>query len=166
MRLLTPENQTYELISLPEQIDDLQFCVFDNSDPINADYYFHPLIFMESFISPSLLLKIGNNEITMPLDWQILVGEPDHGDLEVVPLTSINDRGFQAFVYNPLSGFKPEFSPIEILDVYTDTRWYGPKLKNGQLLCVPLSADPKSACVYFVKEISRNAEIIKYSNVF
>jgi hypothetical protein len=102
----------------------------------------------------------------MPLDWQMLIGEPDHGDLEVVPLTSINDRGFKAFTFNPLSSFRPEFSPVEIVDVFTDNRWYFPKLKNGQLLCVPLTRGVKPPCVYFVKDISRNCEIIRYSKAW
>ena len=102
----------------------------------------------------------------MPLDWQMLIGEPDHGDLEVVPLTSINDRDFKAFSLNPLSSFKPDFMPVEILDVYTDSRWYFPKLKNGQLLCVPLARGPRPPCVYFVKDISRNCEIVRYARAW
>lgn len=166
MRILTNDNQSYDINDLPDEIDDLRFCVFDNSDPADADYFFTPLIFLESFVTPALELKIGKHQITMPLDWQMLIGEPDHGDLEVVPLTSINDRDFKAFSLNPLSSFKPEFMPVEILDVYTDNRWYFPKLKNGQLLCVPLGRGPKPPCVYFVKDISRNCEIVRYSRAW
>jgi hypothetical protein len=99
----------------------------------------------------------------MPVDWQILIGEKDHGDLETLPLTSINDRGFNAYEFNPLSSFSPNFLPIEIVDIYHDVTWYAPRLKNGQFLCVPLSDGPKPECVYFVKEISRNCEIVNYS---
>lgn len=162
MKILTNENSSYDLVELPDEIDDLRFCVLDNSDPAEADYFFVPLIFLESFVSPALVLKIGKHQVTMPLDWQILIGEPDHGDLELVPLTSINDRGFKAFTFNPLSSFRPEFSDIEIVDVFTDNRWFFPKLKNGQILCVPIQGGEKPKCVYFVKEISRNSEIIKY----
>ena len=41
----------------------------------------------------------------------MLIGEEDHGDLEVLSLTSINDRGFKAFVFNQLTDFKPDFYP-------------------------------------------------------
>lgn len=162
MKILTNENCTYDLVELPDEIEELRFCVLDNSDPAEADYFFVPLIFLESFVSPALVLKIGNRQVTMPVDWQILIGEPDHGDLELVPLTSINDRGFKAFTFNPLSSFRPEFSDIEIIDVFTDNRWFFPKLKNGQILCVPIEDCEKPKCVYFVKDISRNCEIIKY----
>lgn len=166
MRILTNDNRSFDIVNLPEEVDDLRFCVFDNSDPAESDYYFVPLIFLESFMSPALVLKIGDQQITMPVDWQLLIGEPDHGDLEVVPLTSINDRGFKAFGFNPLSSFKPEFLPVEILDVFTENRWFFPKMKNGQMLCVPLSSGDKPMCVYFVKDISRSNELVKYSRAW
>ena len=166
MRILTNDNRSFDIVNLPEEVDDLRFCVFDNSDPVESDYYFVPLIFLESFMSPALVLKIGDQQITMPVDWQLLIGEPDHGDLEVVPLTSINDRGFKAFGFNPLSSFRPEFLPVEILDVFTENRWFFPKMKNGQMLCVPLSSGDKPMCVYFVKDISRSNELVKYSRAW
>ena len=112
------------------------------------------------------MLKIGNHTIKMPVDWQILIGEKEHGDLETLPLTSINDRGFNSFEFNPLSSFSPTFLPIEIVDIYHDVTWFAPRLKNGQFLCVPLNDGPKPECVYFVKEISRNCEIIDYAQAF
>ena len=166
MRILTNDNSSFDINDLPEEVDDLRFCVFDNSDPAEADYYFVPLVFLESFMSPALVLKIGNQEITMPVDWQVLIGEPEHGDLEVVPLTSINDRGFKAFVFNPLSSFRPEFLPMEIVDVFTENRWFFPKMKNGQMLCVPLTDGDQPQCAYFVKDITRSSEIVRYSQAW
>jgi hypothetical protein len=166
MKILTLDNAMYNLETLPEEIDDLRFAILDNSNPKIVDYHYIPLIFLESFNSPALVLRIGDTQIKMPLDWQILIGEQDMGDLETLPLTSINDRGFNAFEFNPLSGFKPSFLDIEILDVYHDVTWYAPRLKNGQFLCVPIDDGPKPRCIYFVKEISRNCEIVDYSQAF
>jgi hypothetical protein len=166
MKILTLTDTAYNLENLPEEIDDLRFAILDNSNPNLVDYHYIPLIFLESFNSPALVLRIGDSIIKMPLDWQILIGEPDMGDLETLPLTSINDRGFKAFEFNPLSGFKPSFPDIEILDVYHDVTWYAPRLKNGQFLCVPLDEEPSPQCIYFVKEISRNCEIVDYSQAF
>ena len=70
---------------IPDEVDDLRFNILDNSDPKNPDYYFIPLIFLESFNSPALVLRIGEHLVKMPVDWQILIGEPDFGDLEVIP---------------------------------------------------------------------------------
>jgi hypothetical protein len=167
MRLLTLENTSYELNDIPEEVNDVRFCVLDNSDPKDPDYFWIPLIFLESFNSPALVLKIGNNIIKMPMDWQMLIGEPDLGDLEVVPLTSINDRGFSAFAFNPLSSFRPEFFPVEVIDIYQDVKWYFPKLKPGQMLAIPLESDSvKPRCVYFVKDISRQSEVVNYTKVW
>lgn len=163
MRILTSHNNYFNLDHLPDEIDDLRFGIFDNADPSNPDYFFIPLIFLESFHSPALVLKIGQHKIKMPIDWQVLIGEPDLGDLEVLPLTSINDRGFRVFEFNPLSSFKPSFPHIEIVDVYHEVAWFSPKLKNGQMLCVPLNDDPEPLCVYFVKDISRNCELVNYN---
>jgi len=163
MRILSSENHCFNLDHLPDEVDDLRFAIFDNSDPTNPDYFYIPLIFLENFHSPALVLRIGQHKIKMPIDWQVLIGEPDLGDLEVLPLTSINDRGFRVFEFNPLSSFRPSFQPIEIEDVYHEVAWFSPKLKNGQMLCVPLTDGPQPMCIYFVKDISRNCEIVNYN---
>jgi len=166
MRILTVENEVFDLDQLPEEVEDMSFAIFDNSDPSDPDYHFIPLIFLESFNSPALVLRIGKHRIKMPIDWQILIGEEDVGDLEMLPLTSINDRGFKAFEYNPRSSFSPTYHDIEIVDVYQDVSWYAPKLKNGQMLCVPINDAEKPLCVYFVKDISRNCELVDYNKAF
>ena len=166
MRILTLDNQSFEMNKIPDEVDDLRFCILDNSDPKDPDYFFIPLIFLESFNAPALVLRIGDSLIRMPVDWQILIGEPDLGDLEVVPMTSINDRGFSAYTFNPLNSFKPEFFPIDIVDIYQDVKWYFPKLKPGQLLAVPIEDKDNPRCAYFVKDISRQSEIIDYSKIW
>ena len=166
MRILTLDNCAYDLNSLPEEIDDMRFAVLDNSDSDNPDYYYIPLIFLESFNAPALVLQIGRHRIKMPVDWQILIGEPDLGDLEMLPLTSINDRGFKVFEFNPLKSFMPTFLNVEIVDVYHEVTWFAPKLKNGQMLAVPLTDEPNPPCVYFVKDISRNCEVVNYTKAW
>jgi hypothetical protein len=166
MRILTLDNCAYDLNSLPEEIDDMRFAVLDNSDSDNPDYHYIPLIFLESFNAPALVLQIGRHRIKMPVDWQILIGEPDLGDLEMLPLTSINDRGFKVFEFNPLKSFMPTFLNVEIVDVYHEVTWFAPKLKNGQMLAVPLTDEPNPPCVYFVKDISRNCEVVNYTKAW
>jgi hypothetical protein len=166
MRILTLDNEPYDLDTLPEEVDDMRFAILDNSDPANPDYHYIPLIFLESFNAPALVLRIGENTIKMPVDWQVLIGEPDLGDLEMLPLTSINDRGFKVFQFNPLTSFRPSFCDIEIVDVYHEVSWYAPKLKNGQMLAVPINDGPDPDCIYFVKDISRNCEVVDYNKAW
>jgi hypothetical protein len=166
MRILTLENQHFNLENLPEEIDDLRFAILDNSNPQHVDYYYIPLIFLESFNSPALVLRVGNTTVKLPLEWQILIGEPDLGDLETIPLTSINDRGFKAYQFNPINGFRPSFLDIEVMDVYNDVTWYTPRLKNGQFLCIPIDDGQDPRCIYIVKEISRNCEVVDFNQAF
>ena len=163
MQILTLENKTFLLDNLPDEVDeDCRFAVLDNSDPKEPDFFFMPLIFLESFNAPAMVLKIGNEQVTMPIDWHIAVGDSSSGcDIEILPLTSLNDRGFEALCFNPLSSFRVEFKPIEIVNFYNDVKWYFPKMKNGHLLSVPTRMGDKPPCAYFVKEISRQSEIIQ-----
>jgi hypothetical protein len=167
MYILTLDNISFDLNNLPEEVDDdMRFAVLDNSDPKEPDFFFVPLIFLESFNSPAMVLRIGQHEITMPIDWSIAVGDSQTGnDIEVLPLTSLNDRGFEAFCFNPLSSFKMDFYKIEIVNFYNDVKWFFPKLKNNHLLAVPLTDGPKPPCVYFTKEVSRQSEIIDMSKI-
>jgi hypothetical protein len=166
MKILNLEtNQHYDLEQLPEEIDELMFAILDNSTPSNVDFHYIPLIFLESFNSPAVVLKIGDKQVKMPVDWQILIGESEHGDLETLPLTSLNDRGFSAFEYNPLTSYAPSFLPVEIVDVYHEVTWYAPRLRNGQFLCVPIENTEKPRCVYFVKEVSRNCEVVDFGQI-
>jgi len=164
MQILTLENKTFFLNDLPEEIDDdLRFSVLDNSDSSNPDYFFVPLIFLESFTGPAAALKIGKHELVMPLDWCTIVGDPEGPDMEILPLTSLNDRGFKTFCFNPLSSFRPEFLDIDIIDIYHDVKWYFPKMRQGQLLTTPLHAGDVPTCAYFVKEVSRQSELVDYT---
>jgi hypothetical protein len=163
MQILTLENKTFLLNNLPDEVDEnTRFAVLDNSTPAEPDFFFMPLIFLESFNAPAMVLRIGGNEVTMPIDWSIAVGDSSSAcDIEILPLTSLNDRGFEALIFNPLSSFRVEFKPIEIVNFYNDVKWYFPKMKNGQLLATPTSNREKPDCAYFVKEISRQNEIIQ-----
>jgi hypothetical protein len=162
MQILTLDNVAFDLNNLPDEVDDnMRFAVLDNSNPTDPDFHFVPLIFLESFNAPAMVLKIGDDEVTMPLDWSIAVGDSQSScDIEILPLTSLNDRGFEALCFNPLSSFRVEFKPVEIVNFYNDVKWYFPKMKNGQLLSVPTDNSPKPNCCYFVKEIGRQQEII------
>lgn len=164
MQILTLDNRTYFLNELPDELtEDVRFAVLDNSINTDPDYFFVPLIFLESFTGPAVVLRIGSHEITMPLEWSTIVGDPTASDMEVLPLTSLNDRGFKTYCFNPLSSFRPEFHDIDIIDVYQDVKWYFPKMKPGQLLCTPLHAGESPLCAYFVKEVSRQCETVDYT---
>jgi hypothetical protein len=168
MKILTLKNTAFDLNELPEEVEeDTRFSVLDNSNTSDPDFYFVPLIFLESFNAPAIVMRIGGHEVQMPLDWSMVVGDKECGlDPEVLPLTSINERGFEAFSLNPISGFRPEYLPVEIVNIYQDVKWYFPKMKNNQLLTVPIHEGEGPLCVFFVKEISRQSEVLQLDKLF
>ncbi len=167
MNILTLENKSFNLNSLPEEVDDsMRFSVLDNSSPQDPDFFYVPLIFLESFNSPAAVIEINGHQVTMPLDWCIAVGCSHAGsDLEVLPITSLNERGFESFLFNPLTSYQPGFGSIEIVNFYNDVKWYFPKMKNGQLLSVPITEGENPQCAFFVKDISRQCEIIDFGKL-
>jgi hypothetical protein len=164
MRILTVENEAYSMNEIPDFLDDdrladilqdIRYCVLDYTDVKDADYIFIPLLFLESFNTSAVDLRIGNKRIQMPLDWSIVIGDKNTGDLEIIELKKLNDRPFQAFCLNPVSGYMPDFLDIEIINIFPDVKWYFPKLKFGHLLAVPLTSEKKPECAFFVKESSK-----------
>ena len=71
MRILTLDNTAFDLDHLPEEVDDMRFAILDNSNPQDPDYHYIPLIFLESFTAPALVLRIGEYRIKMPVDDKI-----------------------------------------------------------------------------------------------
>ena len=134
MKILTVENDVYEIDQVPDEVDDIRFGVFDTSDPDWMDYYFLPL---------------------MPMDWSIAITDEDLTGIEVIPLTSLNNRGFLTATLNPLSGKILECHEVKITNIFQDVKWFFPKLKNGHMLLAPLEdkADPR--CAMFVKEANK-----------
>jgi hypothetical protein len=166
MLILTTENRPYNLNKIPDEIEDIRYCVFDYSNPENPDYYFIPLIFLENFHAPAVVLQIGEYTVQMPLDWSILVCDDEYSDLEIMPLTSLNDRGFHTMVFNPLRHMVPRPKEVNIVNLYKDVKWFFPKLKNGNILVVPIEDKPTPNCVLFVKDSAKLPDVIDIGSLF
>jgi hypothetical protein len=167
MNILTVDNVSYDLDRLPEEIDeDLRYGVLDYSNTSEVDYMFVPLVFLESFSCPAAVLRIGNHELKVPLDWSLIIGEADHGEPEVINVMSLNDRGFSAFVFNPINGYKPEWQKVEVINIYQEVKWYVPKLKFGHVLAVPLEKTKSPMCAFFIKETNKIPEVLDLNKIW
>jgi len=166
IRILTIDNAAYELDFVPEEIDDVRYSVLDYSNRQNIDYVFQPLIFLDIFTSPAAILKIGKYALKMPIDWNIIICEPEHGEPEVIPITALNDRGFKAFTFNPLTSFIPEFLEVSITSVYNEVKWYTPKLRQGHFLSVPIEETENPKCCYFIKDTVKVPEVLDTSELW
>ena len=151
---------------MPDAVEDIRYAVFDYSDPENPDYFFIPLMFLEVFNSPAAVLSIGDYKIKMPLDWSVLACDSEYSDIEIMPLTSLNDRGFHTMVFNPLKHMVPKPREVQIVNVYNDVTWYFPKLKTANILVVPLSDGPCPDCALFVKDTTKLPEVIPIGSLF
>lgn len=159
MKILTEENCVFDLDTVPDQIDDMRYCVLDASDKDMVDFYWLPLIFLESFYAPAICLQIGPHSLQVPMDWSILICDDDYTAMEVLPLASLNNRGFRAVTFNPLQFQSISGAEISITNIYNDVKWYFPKLKNGHMLAVPLDNKPKPKCVYLVKDVNKVCDL-------
>lgn len=155
MDILTTDNNAFSMNELPDEIDNIRFCVLDYTDPKNVDYIWIPLIWLESFNSPAIELKIGNDTVLLPYDWNIVIADKDSGESEILNLKQINDRNFDAFVMNPINGYMPDFKNIEITNIYQDIKWFVPQLKYGHILSVPIQHKKNPECIYIVKETKK-----------
>lgn len=165
MHILTENNIPFSMDNIPAMVDDIRYCVLDYSAKEESDYYCIPLVFLESFTSPSADLQIGPYRIQVPLDWSIVIGEKEIGDLEVVPITQCLDRDFTVFCYNPLNGYRAEYHIMDVVNVYPDVKWHVPKLKFGHLLTLPLERKKEPLCCFIVKDTHKLPDVLDVSRI-
>lgn len=87
-------------------------------------------------------------------------------DSEIVPLTSLNDRGFFTIAYNPLNHMVIQPMEVEIVDIYAEVKWFFPKLKNGAMLVSPLHDGESPLCALFVKEANKIPDNLELAELF
>ena len=114
-----------------------------------------------------MVLNIGGNEIQMPMDWSIAICDDDcHSDVEIVPLTSLNNRGFKTPVFNPMDNKIPKIEEVFITNIYQEVKWFFPKLKHGHLLVTPIENRKVPKSVLFVKEANKIPDPLHLGDVF
>lgn len=156
MRILTNENTSLSINDISDDIaEDIKYGILDYEDVKNVDYKFIPIVFLETFHAPAVDIQLGPYRVQMPMDWSIVIGDKHSGELEIIELKKINDRPFQAFSLNPITGFMPEFLDIEIVNIFPDVKWHFPKLKYGHILTIPLTLKPNPPCCLFLKDINK-----------
>jgi hypothetical protein len=166
MRILTTENQTMDLAILPELIEnDLRYCVLDYSNQQDVDFVFPPVVFIDQFTRPAADLRIGNYHVQVPLDWSVVIADKNMGSMELIDIKHINDRDFQVFCFNPISGYMPSFPDIEIENIFPDVSWSVPKLDNGHILAVPITMGREPLCALFVKDTNKLPDCLDITKI-
>src|ERR1044072_4000548 len=167
MWLLQPDNTVYDMTAIPEMVEnDLRYCVLDYSNTSDIDFFFQPIIFIDLFARPSADLRIGSYRIQMPLDWSVVICDKNFGYMEIIELKDLRDRPFEAAIFNPITGFMPDFGEITHLNNFPDVTWNMPKLKYGHILVVPFENKVTPACAFFVRDIHRLPDQLDITKIF
>lgn len=167
MNILTEYNKPCSMnnIDADDPNIDLMFNVIDYTNPKTVDYIFYPLFSMDKFTTAAVELSVGNNIITVPIDWSIVIGDKHSGELEVFPIKKLIDRSFDAFCINPISGFMPDFLALDILNIFPDMKWQVPMLRNNHFLSVPISQEDKPLCVFLSSPTTKVPEILEIEHL-
>ena len=166
MRILTVENKPYELNHIPGMDEDIRYCVLDCTDPKEIDFYFIPLMLLETFSAPAVVLEIGKYKISVPVDLSMLYCDEEYSDLEVIELIKFKDKPYFSPIFNPLSHAVPFPEEIYMTDAYSEVKWFVPKLKPGHVLVIPLEDKPKPNCALFVKDANKIQTPIDVAELF
>jgi hypothetical protein len=145
---------------------DLRYCVLDYSNTNDVEFYFPPMVFLDTFPRASADLQIGRYRIQMPLDWSIVIADKNFGNMEIIELKDLRDRPFEAFIMNPITSYMPDFGEIVHVNNFPDVTWTMPKLKFGHILAVPLEHKPNPPCALFIRDIHRLPESLDITKVF
>lgn len=158
MLLLTETNTPIDINSIPASVlqeTQINFCVFDLTISDQIDYYFYPIIQIVSFVSPTYVINIQGNTISLPNSYKVLIGEKYSDSLEFLDIEECMHRDFDAFLFNPLSSYKGTFSKIEVISILPDQKWLIPKIKNDHILLSPISKSKNSLCVFLTNDCSK-----------
>lgn len=166
MRILTNNNQTFELDNIPDIIEnDLRFCVLDYSNQNDVDFMFPPVVFLDQFSRPCADLLVGKYHVHVPLDWSIVIADKNSGSLEIIDIKHINDREFQAFCLNPIEGYMPSFLDLELSDVFSDISWNVPQLSTSNFLVVPLSVGDCPLCILLIRDHQKIGDVLDITKI-
>ena len=165
MNILLSGNESRNLDVVPDEVDDMNFCVLDFSaaqtNPDDVDFYFRPLRVVEEFSATAAVIRIGRHRMKAPLNWHILIACPDTFEIQLMELTELhafsfsNDENFHmnAFVINPLSGQHPDNNAkIIIEEVYKDVRWRTPAMDPKCAMAVPLKDGKSPPCAFLSRK--------------
>lgn len=157
MKVLTPEKIQLDLNDIEDSIPITHFTVIDLGSDVNqtgeSDIICSRLIYLEEVSAPAIECQIDNNKFILPLTWNIFIGEEEMGEVEVIPIHSLNARNFEVISTQPIDGFRHHFKDIKLTNIMMDYEWVLPKLKNGQVLAMPYN--DAGDCIYITPNTNK-----------
>lgn len=136
MLVLTENNDALDTDTVGDG-SDFHYGVLDFVKQKSPDYFFQK---WEKpwwkFVSSSAVLEVGPFTVVLPFKWSILVVH--NGVAECVLIEELAGKDHEAFGFNPISGYMPNYLPIRFMHGHKNQEWVCPMLKNSQLLVIPV----------------------------
>jgi hypothetical protein len=102
------------------------------------DFTLVPLIILEEILSPTIEIMILGFRFSLPATWNILIVDEETSQLDVVEVSNLAGKEFQALIYGPTCG-KPENHTVTVTNYFPTAINVGASLNKHQMLCHPIS---------------------------
>lgn len=96
-----------------------------------------PLHMLEEIVCPSMQLCVSGFNFVVPASWHVLVFDRDTSQLDVVELSEVAGREFNALVYGP-SKSRTTGAIITVTNYFVQYTNIVPSLNKHQMLCHPI----------------------------
>lgn len=140
--LILSENNTVMDTDKVTAAEKVYYGVLDFTRPKSPDYHFNPLVFVDTYQAPAVVLEVGNYTVVLPFKWSILITYADQA--EVVPIKELPGKEYDAFCLNPISGYMPRMLPIRLVNIHNNASWTSPPMDRNKMLVVPIGFERDS----------------------
>lgn len=140
MQILTEPTAALELDQEPDKLRKLYMCIFDYADAKNRDFRFINIRQFLSYHFPTASLLVdGKYHYVLPLNWNILTGEPEEGECVLTTLDMLLHRQMYTPLVNPFYASKGRMVTVEITKVNPiNVEHFVPKLPSKSVLMLPI----------------------------
>lgn len=104
------------------------------------DFTLTPLLVLEEIVSPTIELMVLGFKFRLPSNWNLLVVDNETSQIDVVEISELAGKEFQAAAYGPTMGMI-EGVTVMVTDYYPNYLNVGPSLNKHQMLCHPIGPD-------------------------
>lgn len=137
--LILDENNKMVDIDQVSKNREVYYAVLDFSKPRSPDYFFKPIIFIDTYTSPAAMLQVGPYTTLVPFRWSVVVTYADIAEL--VAVEDIVSKDHDAFCVNPITSYMPDRLPIRYKGSL-DVSWSYPTLGKSDMLVLPVGEAP------------------------
>lgn len=102
------------------------------------DFTLTPLLVLEELVCPALELQIQGFRFIVPTSWNILVMDLETSQLDIVEMSEIVGKEFNALIHGPNQRMI-ESAVVSATNYIANYTHVGPSLNKHQMLCYPIS---------------------------